>query len=158
MENSNSTVSTTKRTIGGGGHHSDYLPNCTSHKKVFKIDVDSVKIGVDMLIYVSKDPVSPVSILKRFSSFPRPHSVEDSPPTPIANRGHLKHFTYNRHGDVIPIRGSPWFVDQWFQIKASGAIERLAASKERRRQDMFERRRLEQHAEEKIIENCEKSN
>lgn len=115
-----------------------------SGKKVFKIKIstdDEVNFDRNMICYPLKDIVSPVSILKLVSSFPRSPSVEDSPPTPIANHGHKKHFTYNRHGDIIPIRGSPWFVDQWFEIKAKGAIERLAASKERKRNEQFEMRR-----------------
>lgn len=112
-------------------------------KKEFRLQIDNqIKIVNSDKYTVDKHFALP-GILKHVSSFPRPVTVEDSPPIPIAERGYMKNFTHNRRGDVIPIRGSPWFVDQWFAIKAKGAIERLAASKLKRKQAEMDRRRQE---------------
>lgn len=81
------------------------------------------------------------SILKKESCYPKDKTVEDSYPIPIAEKGHLKHFTYNRHGNVIPIRGSPWFHDQWFLVKAEGAVARHLKNRELKRSQQVEARR-----------------
>lgn len=118
---------------------------------VHEMSPKSVNIIIDEIDIQKSNPSSVVpfcliGILKKESSFPRETTVEDSPPVPIANRGHLKNFTYNRHGDMIPIRGSPWFVDQWFRIKAEGAMERYAASRDKKRAEQCARRRLQQQS------------
>ncbi len=70
-------------------------------------------------------------IIKHHSSFPKSLSTDDSLPVRIAERGPMKNFVYDKHGNVVPYNKCLYFANIIYEEKAKIAVaNRMLKSKE----------------------------
>jgi hypothetical protein len=69
-------------------------------------------------------------ILKHESSYPRPQSVDDTPPIRLAETGVLQNYTRNKEGRVIALENSLFFANKTYELNAKLAVEKRKLTRE----------------------------